>query len=229
MEDYTELMENDISGTGELMQDEETYADSFPDGEESSDLKSFVPTVSGNESPAGNESQEDNMLLSDILDTLNGTHNYGTIGDYYFQALGCYVFPNFEVYEYFIDIDAAGHEWTETSDGHYIQLQYLEKYEEYITAPEEPEDAEGILPDETELQNLETLESIRGMLSVIKENNTAFYEETLAYQAEMTELVQKTETVSTIMTISGIVSCILLGILTGSFISNVFFGRMRAG
>ena len=192
----------------------------------------YYPTVSGNNAYVPGNDPAGSDLLENILDTLNSTQSYGTIGDYYFQALGCYVFPNFEVYEYFIDTDAVGHEWAEATDGHYVPLLYLEKYEEYITAAEETEEPEAVeetLQDENELQNLETLESIRGLLSVIKENNAAYYDEVLEYQTEMLETAQKSAAYEEGMFYCGIITCILIGILAGSFISHVFFGRMRAG
>lgn len=182
--------------------------------------------------------EQESQVLNDILETLSGTQNYGTIGDYYHQILGCYVFPNFEVYEYFIDIDAVGHEWTEASDGHYLPLLYLEAYEEYITDSEDTEEdePEEVLPSETELQTLETLESVRGMLSVIKENNTAFYDEVLTYQdiilgyqEEVLVLQQKTAAMTEGILYTGITECILLAFIAGSFISHTFFNRMRAG
>lgn len=226
MDDYMETYETE----NEL---QDGYQDEYQEGSE------WMPDP---EETVQEDDTENSELLDKIIEALTRTQDHGTIGDYYFQALGCYVFPNFEVYEYFIDIDAVGHEWTETSDGHYIQLLYLEKYEEYMAAPEEPEETEeleepeGILQDETELQTLETLESIRGMLSVIKENNTAFYEASLENQTEMLETVQETlaaveETAAKTEGIlyAGIVTSMLVGILAGSFTSHVFFGRMRSG
>lgn len=183
------------------------------------------------------KTEQESQVFKDILETLSGTQNYGTIGDYYHQALGCYVFPSFEVYEYFIDIDAVGHEWTEASDGHYLPLLYLEAYEEYISVSEETEEEpEEVMPSENELQTLETLESVRGMLSVIKENNAAFYDEVLAYQDIMLEyqeealvLQQETAAMTKGILYTGITQCILLGIIAGSFLSHTFFNRMRAG
>lgn len=194
-------------------------------------LSEFDGTVSGNESPAPSDGIQDNPVLNEILETLNGTQNFGTIGDYYLQELGCYVFPNFEVYEYFIDIDAAGHEWAQASDGHYVQLQYLDVYEGYRTGNGEEEAAEltADVPDETDMEILEVLESIRGQLSVMKENDAAFHDEMQQFQTELLETEQAALTVSKGTLYAGIVGCILLAVLAGTFVSHVFFGRMRAG
>lgn len=198
---------------------------------EVSSLPEFIGTVSGNESPAPSDGIQDNPVLNEILESLNGTRNFGTIGDYYLQELGCYVFPNFEVYEYFIDIDAAGHEWTQASDGHYVQLQYLDVYEGYRTGNGEEEALESTadVPDETDMETLEVLESIRGQLSVMKENDAAFHDEMQQFRTEILETEQAALTVSKGTLYAGIVGCILLAVLAGTFVSHVFFGRMRAG
>lgn len=194
-------------------------------------LPEFEGTVSGNEFPVTLDDGQNVSLLNDILESINGTRNFGTIGDYYLQELGCYVFPNFEVYEYFIDIDAVGHEWTQASDGHYVQLQYLDVYEGSRTGNGEEEALEltADVPGETDMETLEVLESIRGQLSVMKENDSAFHDEMQQFQTELLETEQAALTVSKGTLYAGIVGCILLAVLAGTFVSHVFFGRMRAG
>ena len=179
---------------------------------------------------------QESPVLDEILEALSGTQNYGTMGDYYNMTLGCYVFPGYEVYEYFIDIDAVGHEWAETSDGHWVPVLYLEKYEEYISDEESVEETEPdeelpveVLPTETDLQSLETLESIRGVLSVIKENNTAFYDTVQEYQTDVLLLQQQTAALTEGILYCSITECILIGLIAGSFVAHTFFERMRAG
>lgn len=179
--------------------------------------------------PVPEETEESTLLLDQLLETLSSSQNYGSMGDYYNQTLGCYVFPNFDVYAYFIDIDADGADWVKASDGHYVPVLYLEAYEESIDAGEDTEEIEEIPPTESEIQMLETLESVRGMLSVIKENNIAFYDDMLAYEQEMLVCEQETLAYTEGILYSTITECILLGIIAGAFISHVFFGRMRVG
>ena len=187
------------------------------------------------EEPEAEDVQE-SPLLEDILEALNGTQNYGTMGDYYNMTLGCYVFPGYEVYEYFIDIDAVGHEWAEASDGHFVPLLYLEKYEAYISGEETEEETEPeeeqpveVLPTETDYQSLETLEGIRGTLSVIKADNTAFYDAVAEYQTEALLLQQQTAALTEGILYCGITECIITGFIAGSFVAHTFFERMRAG
>lgn len=192
----------------------------------------YYPTVSGNESSVQNSAPEDDTLLSDIFDTLKGTQNFGTIGDYYFQALGCYLFPNFDVYEYFIDIDAVGNEWTETSDGHYILIAYLDAYEGLRSGNGEEESIDesadvpaGFSDDES----LEVLESVRGLLSVIKENDTAYYGGMLERQEEMMETEQRELAYAEGTMYANITMCVLLAVIAGTFVAHAFFGRLKGG
>lgn len=175
------------------------------------------------------ENTEQTAVLNDLIETLNSSQSYGSMGDYYNQFLGCYVFPNYEVYAYFIDTDADGANWIEASDNHYVPVSYLEAYEEYISFGESQDQDEEYQPTENEIQNLELLESVIGTLSVIKENNTAFYDDMLAYEQEMLECQKETEAYTEGILYGTITCCIFLGIIAGAFISNVFFSRMRVG
>lgn len=171
-------------------------------------------------------------LIDGLLEKLVGSQNYGSMGDYYDTVLGCYIFPNYEVYEYFIDIDAVGDEWAEASDGHYILSVYLEDYEGYKSGngeEEEQEEAADVLPSETETEILETLESIRGLLSVIKMNESTYYDAVLGQQTEMLENQERSLAISEGTLYGTIVSSVLLAVIAGEFLSHAFFGRMRAG
>lgn len=219
MEDYMEAFEYDNSEPEDAWWNEQNEDHEWSEEEGLFDQKG---------------QQESYPALDELLEILSGAQSYGNMGDYYNMELGCYVFPNHEVYEYFIDVDASGHEWTETSDGHWIPLLYLEKYELYISDGEaaegpEEEDLVEVLPTESELETLETLESVRGLLAVIKENNTAYFDEALEYQEEMLITEQKAAAMAEGILYAGITQCILLAVIAGTFVSHVFFGRMRAG
>ena len=214
MEEYEEVFGYDNSEPEDAWWNEETYE--------------FEGTVSGNEASGMPDGQDGSIQLEELLETLTAASNYGTMGDYYNQQLGCYIFPGYEVYEYFIDTDAYGAEWAETSDGHYIPVLYLDAYEEY-TAVEDSAEPEEYQPTESEIQNLETLESVRGILSVIKENNTAFHDEVLEYQQETLTAMQEISAKEEGILYGTVTECVLTAIMAGSFLAHVFFGRMRAG
>ncbi|MDE7132973.1 MAG: hypothetical protein K2O65_14495 [Lachnospiraceae bacterium] len=188
----------------------------------------FAGTVSGNASPAPESGSDDGVQLGDLLDALDSSRSYGTMGDYYNQQIGCYVFPNYDVYAYFIDVDADGADWCEASDGHYIPVLYLDAYESYI-ASDETETPEEVMLTESELQNLETLESIRGLLSVIRENNAAYYEQELLYSKETLTAVQETSARTESVFYATVTIAVLCGIVVGSFFAHVFWNRMRVG
>ncbi|MBD5505356.1 MAG: hypothetical protein HDR09_16890 [Lachnospiraceae bacterium] len=188
----------------------------------------FVGTVSGNASPAPESSSDDGVQLGDLLDALDSSRSYGTMGDYYNQQIGCYVFPNYDVYAYFIDVEADGADWCEASDGHYIPVLYLDAYEAYIASDDAAESGE-VIPTESELQNKETLENIQALLSVIQKNDSSYYIQSLEIQNEIsancTEISSRTEGIL----YGTIVGCILLALIAGVFVGHVFFGRMRVG
>lgn len=224
MEEYTEVFEYDNSEPEDAWWNSETYE--YDDTEYDSEYNEISDTP---------DAPESSIQLGELLETLTGTSNYGTMGDYYNQQLGCYVFPNFEVYGYFIDTDASGAEWTAASDGHYLPVLYMDAYEEYI-AVEDTGEPEEYQPTESEVQNLETLESIRGILSVIKENDTAFHGDVLEYYQDMLECQQETLTVMQEISAKEegilygtVTECVLTAIMAGSFLAHVFFGRMRTG
>lgn len=217
MEDYMEVFEYDNSEPEDAWWNEQ------------SEYEWEEPEEEPEEETVG-----ESPVLSEILEALNSTQNYGTMGDYYNMNLGCYVFPGYEVYEYFIDIEASGHEWTEASDGHWVPVLYLERYEAY-TADEDveelPEDElqEGYRLTENELQTLEILEGLRGTLSVIKENETAYFESVQEYQEEMLALQEKETAYMEGILYSCITLDIITGIIAGAFVAHTFFERMRAG
>lgn len=214
-------------------------------------------TVSGNESPgaayagslAGEDLDEQQYILDEpssdggagdgmngmelmenlgmLVDSLNTTQTYGTIGDYYHPVLGFYVFPDFDTWQYFIDIDAVGDEWAQASDGHYVKQLDLEAYEAYITGAD-PEEEEPV-PTETDLQNLETLESINGTLAVIKQNFSVYCENVYEYQAETLANQEEMLAWEEIQTYSCIGCGVLTGLIAGSLLAEHLFGKMRLG
>lgn len=220
MEEYTDVFDYDNSEPYDAWWNEDAF--------ENEGTYQFIGSVSGNESSGTPDSMVDNTQFEELLETLTGVSAYGTMGDYYNQQLGCYVFPSYEVYEYFIDIDAFGVEWTVASDGHYVPMLYLDAYEEYIIV-EDISDPGEYQPTESEIQNLETLESVRGILSVIKENDTAFYGDVLEYQQETLSAIEEISAKQEGILYGMVTECVLTAIMAGSFLAHVFFGRMRAG
>lgn len=217
MEEYYEAFEDDSGG------------DWWVSGE-AGDYENLTEyDVAEGESTAGEPVSEEDVIgkLDTLIETLSLSQSYGSVGDYYNQTLGFTVFPDFDTYQYFIDIDAEGAQWAEASDGHYVPVFALEVYESYLN-PEEEEETE-IPSTENEIQTLETMESVNGTLSVIKANDTAYYETTLAYQEEiianLEELNARLEVTGYLL--MGTVFFVALGV--GNKYANSFFERMRVG
>lgn len=184
----------------------------------------YPETVSGNE--GGKEETpavpgQETAALEAVIEVLNNNQSYGTIGDYYSHTIGCYIFPDFAVYEYFIDIDADGAAWTEASDGHYVPVIYWERYEETLSGDEEPE--------EPEPSDGETLQAVQELLATSGEEQSRYCGQLLVLQEQLVETDE--EICEQARTQTYLLSCmaILLALLSGVFMAHVFWGRMRAG
>lgn len=196
----------------------------YEDSGEASDLQSVseYDVVADDVDSTGVLDEETSIqllnTLNELSETLTLTSSYGSMSDYYNQSLGFTVFPDYDTYQYFIDIDADGSLWTEASDGHYVAVANLETYEESIAPVEEEE--EEILPTETELQTLETLESIQGTLVSIKANDVAYHETMLAYEEKQTQYQEVT-------CYTLLATCFFVAFSCGNHYANTFFNRMR--
>lgn len=162
--------------------------------------------------------------LGQLVDSLNSNSLYGTLGDYYNPQLGFTVLPGADVYQYFYDAGVVSGEWSETSDGHFVEASFLEAYEAASASDEgAPE------PTETELQNVETLESINGTLAAIKQNQAVYYENVYAYQTETLANQEEMLAWEEIQTYCGIGTGILTGVIAGCLFAESIFGKMRLG
>lgn len=157
--------------------------------------------------------------LDTLVESLSLSSSYGTVGDYYNQELGFVVFPNWETYQYFIDIDADGGNWAETTDGHYVPLENVEAYEVYIA----PEEEVVVEPTENEIESLEMLQSINGTLSVIKMNNATYHEDITELLEVQKETLEYTQVNSYLL----IATCFFVALTCGNNFANSFFERMR--
>lgn len=173
---------------------------------------------------------DDNVELIDKIDSLiesvNLSRSYGSIADYYDKELGFTVFPDADVYEYFVDTATEGHLWACASDNHYVPVDCLEVYETYLenrSLTENGEETETIAePTEADLETLEVLKDIRATLFKIELDQTEQYEATLAYQEETLAMQQETFSVS-------VTAALFIALSCGCHFANCFFERMRIG
>lgn len=224
-----------------MEEDYEVYEDSVPVNAESgggeatySDTDSEYDVAVGADCVDGQEIEEtensdtviDSALderLTAIEETMANTTTYGTMGNYYNSALGFTVFPTWDVYQYFVDIDAEGFAWSETSNGHFVPTDNLETYEAYIASQAETEEE----PTEHEVQSLESLQGMDEALQDIQTTLATMQTEITAYQTESLKLQQETLEYQKVTCYSLIAICFFLALACGNMFANTFFNRMR--
>lgn len=172
--------------------------------------------------------------IDDLLDQIGAGQSFGSMGDYYVAAAGCYAFPGEDVFFHFIEEDARSG-WTVASNGCYVPAGSLDAYETYLSSgmPEEGtkeeggegEGLEGLPPPVTQedLSGLEeTLQAIYGEDAVFYETATLFMESTEKTLADTQTQLYKTS-------VFLVVTCFFLAFLSGVKLADVFWSRMRAG
>ncbi len=184
---------------------------------------------SGDGGAAGTDSMELLDNLGQLVDVLNASQSYGTLGDYYNQQLGYTVFPNIGIYQYFVDAGAVSGEWAETTDGHFVELSHLEEYEAASAPADGEEEETEPEPTQAELANLETLESINGLLSEIRDEQAVYYGNVYEYQTEMLANQEELLAWEEIQTYCGMGTGILTGVIAGCLFAESIFGKMRLG
>ncbi len=219
-EQYTETEPYEDGGAA----DKESGAD------ESLNEQQYIQNESsGDGGAAGTDSMELLDNLGQLVDVLNASQSYGTLGDYYNQQLGYTVFPNIGIYQYFVDAGAVSGEWAETTDGHFVELSHLEEYEAASAPADGEEEETEPEPTQAELANLETLESINGLLSEIRDEQAAYYESVYEYQTETLANQESLLAWEEIQTYCGMGTGILTGVIAGCLFAESIFGKMRLG
>lgn len=221
MEEYTEETYEDGGAA---------YAESLAD--ESLDEQQYIQYESSPYGGAAGEGADGMELmenLGQLVDVLNASQSYGTLGDYYNQQLGYTVFPNIQVYQYFYDSGTISGDWAETTDGHFVELSHLEEYEAAASSDDGEEEETEPVPTETELQSIETLESINGTLAAIKQNQAAYYEEVCEYRTQTLANQEEMLAWEEMQAYAGIGCGVLMGTIAGCLLAESFFGKMRLG
>lgn len=173
--------------------------------------------------------------IDSLLEQISTERDYGSMGDYYIKEIGCYAYPDADVFSHFVDMEAEGAGWAEASNGCYVRVEYLEDYESYISGSTGTDDGSGEgleeLPEEQEEPVL-TVEDITGLkqcLDSIYEQDSIFYEAVTMHMeqtdAVMSDISSKLSIISCVL----IVICVFLALIAGNCIANTFFDRMRVG
>lgn len=222
MEEDYEVFDDSEPVDAESGEGEATYSES----ESEYDVAVGADCVDGQEEGENSDIANDSALeerLTAIEETMANTTTYGTMGDYYNSSLGFTVFPTWDVYQYFVDIDADGSAWSVASNGHYVPTDNLETYEAYIASQGETEEE----PTEHEVQSLESLQGMDEALQGIQTTLVTMQTEITAYHTESLKLQQETLEHQKVTCYSLIAICFFLALACGNMFANTFFNRMR--
>lgn len=170
--------------------------------------------------------------IDTLLEQISTEKDYGSMGDYYIKEIGCYVYPDADVYGHFVDMETEGAGWAEASNGCYVKVEYLEDYEAYISGSTGTDEGSGEGLEELPEEPAVTVEDITGLkqcLDSIYEQDGIFYTAVTMHMeqtdAVMSDISSKLSIISCVL----IVICVFLALIAGNCIANTFFDRMRVG
>ena len=170
--------------------------------------------------------------IDDLLEQIGAGQSYGSMGDYFVSAIGCYAFPGEDCFYHFISEEERSG-WTAASNGCYVPTWSVEAYEAYLSSGStEQEYGETDDQEEEQLSPPASQEDISGLGETLQ----AIYEQDAAYQTAVFTHMEQTDLALeginaqlTVVSIVLIVLCVFLAILCGKSFADTFFERMRAG
>lgn len=212
---------------------EDSYEDTVgeSDGyEEDTDEGSYEETVQEDIEDSGTDLHE---RLDVLLEQLSTEKDYGSMGDYYIKEIGCYVYPDADVFGNFVDMETEGAGWTEASNGCYVRVEYLEDYEAYISGStgmdEGQEEQEGQEVPEEPVLSVEDIAGLKADINSIYEQDSIFYTAVVMHMEETDAVLSDISSKLTIISCVLVVLCVFLALIAGNRIANTFFDRMRVG
>lgn len=221
-EEYDEVLYEDV--------DENT--EDISEGEEGTDLED-----TGEDALLGEGADAEGTGLHERIDSfleqISTGRDYGSMGDYYIKEIGCYVYPNADVFGHFVDAEMEGAAWTEASNGCYVPVEYIEDYEAYISGSTGADEGLEELPDASEEErpsvSVDDLMVLQGILSDMAERDIVYQESVTAYMDASAETIEGMTFQLTIISCVLVVLCVFLALIAGNRIANTFFERMRVG
>ena len=215
------------------MDDEVYYWDDSLEETEGSAEESSEDEIQNEEAPEGEIDPGDlEDRIDDLLEQIGAGQSYGSMGDYFVSAIGCYAFPGEDCFYHFISEEERPG-WTAASNGCYVPTWSVEAYEAYLSSGStEQEDGETDDQEEEQLSPPASQEDISGLGETLQ----AIYEQDAAYQTAVITHMEQTDLALeginaqlTVVSIVLIVLCVFLAILCGKSFADTFFERMRAG
>lgn len=166
--------------------------------------------------------------IDDLLEKIEAGQSFGSMGDYFVPAVGCYAFPSEDCFYHFVaEEERSG--WTAASNGCYVPVGSLEAYETYLSSgnvEENTEKEEEQLPPPVSQEDLAGLQET---LQAIYEQDAVNYEASVMYMEQTDKDLKSIQSQLTVISVVLIVLCVFLAILCGKSFADTFFNRMRAG
>lgn len=211
------------------MEDEIYYEEQY---EEPSGDDTEIPAQDAAEpvetDPAETDTGDVGDIIDDLLEQIEAGQSFGSMGDYFVPAVGCYAFPGEDCFYHFIgEEERSG--WIAASNGCYVPVGSLEAYESYLSSGSPGESTEG---DEEQLPppvSQEDLAGIQKTLNAMYQQDAIYYEAVMENNLQRFQDVQEIKGQLTVISVVMIVLCVFLAILCGKSFADTFFNRMRAG
>ena len=170
--------------------------------------------------------------IDDLLEQIGAGQSYGSMGDYFVSAIGCYAFPGEDCFYHFISEEERPG-WTAASNGCYVPSWSVEAYEAYLSSsnPDE-EDGETDPSDEEQLPLPVSQEDVSGLgetLQAIYEQDAIYHTAAVTHMEQTDLALEGINAQLTVVSIVLIVLCVFLAIFCGKSFADTFFERMRAG
>ena len=204
----------------------------------------YVVETEGYTEESSEESSEDEILeegadsggledrIDDLLEQIGAGQSYGSMGDYFVSAIGCYAFPGEDCFYHFISEEERSG-WTAASNGCYVPTWSIEAYEVYLSSsnPDE-EDGETEASEEEQLPLPVSQEDVSGLgetLQAIYEQDAVYHTAVIMNNQQIDQNFKEIKSQLTVISIVLIVVCVFLAIICGKSFADTFFDRMRAG
>lgn len=211
------------------MEGEEVYEEQY---EEPSGDETEIPEEDTAE-PVETDPEETDQggveeLIDDLLEQIEAEQSFGSMGDYFVPAVGCYAFPGEDCFYHFIgEEERSG--WTAASNGCYVPVGSLEAYEAYLSSGSPEENTEG---EEEQLPPPVSQEDLAGLqetLQAIYEKDADYYTASVMHMEQTDVDLKGIQSQLTVISVVLIVLCVFLAIICGKSFADTFFNRMRAG
>lgn len=211
--------------------EDEIYIDET-DHEDHNELSQEEISAEDNEDPVSSDQESIEERIDDLLDQIGAGQSYGSMGDYFVPAIGCYAFPGEDCFYHFIgEEERSG--WTEASNGCYVPAWSVEVYESYLSSGLPDEDLEEMEEQEGEQLPLPvSQEDISGLVEILQaiyEQDAGYHTASVMYMEQTDQDFKEIHLQLTVISVVLIVLCVLVAILCGKSFADTFFERMRAG